>query len=277
MRSALATILAFCVLCGSVGPAAAADSTLTAPERQIPDVRPFESAHFGLAGTVKLDGVTIDILGEGDLSMPDRQRSSFKFGPFTVEVVMVGDAVYTRTRFERTWSRQFVPQPVMVGPISSGEITRLERDVQLVGREAVGDVLTEHYTATLDFQRIVEPLIGAVSDADARRALQSLSGSVDVWVGSDDRMIRQERLVLSLTLPALEPQGDVVPTVVDLTIGYSRLNDPVSIEAPSRNDPTPLRSPQPGVTPVFGPAGSGTAPTGRQTAPARAPAQVPSR
>ena len=75
--------------------AIAAAEIAAAPSAQVPNVRPFRSAHFDLAGTVKLEGITVVVLGDGDLAPLDRQRSSFKFGPFTVEIVMVGDQIYT--------------------------------------------------------------------------------------------------------------------------------------------------------------------------------------
>jgi len=106
MRATLAALLAWCVLIESVLPALASEPAVGGPEPQAPDIQPFKSAHFGLAGAVKLDGVTIDVLGEGDIAPPDRQRSAFKFGPLTAEVIVIGDAVYTRTRFDRRWSRQ---------------------------------------------------------------------------------------------------------------------------------------------------------------------------
>ena len=307
MRSAMLAVLAACLLLGSAGPGFAAEPTvddavaldaaedadgraidatedaagraidatevLLAPSAQVPNIRPFRSAHFDLAGTVKLEGITIDVLGDGDLVPPDRQRSAFKFGPFTVEIVMVGDQIYTRSRFERTWSRQFAPAPAAIGPFSSPELSRLERNVRLVGSDVMDGVRTEHYTATIDFRDALGPLIGAVPDPEARAALETLTGSIDVWVGASDRVIRQERLILSITLPAFEPEGDPVAATVDLTIAYSRIDEAVSIGEPQRNDPTPLRTPRPNVTPVDGPPGSPAGPRG----PARAPAQVPGR
>ncbi len=274
MRSTLAALLASCVLLESVLPALASEPAVGGPEPQAPDIQPFKSAHFGLAGTVKLDGVTIDVLGEGDIAPPDRQRSAFKFGPLTAEVIVIGDAVYTRTRFDRRWSRQFTPQSVVVGPFSSAETTRQQRDVQLVGSEPVGGVMADHYSASIDFKAVVEPLLGTVTDPTARRALETLQGSTDVWVGTQDRMIRQERIIMSLMLPPLEPDGDEASATIDLTIAYTRLNEPVSIQEPARNDSSPLRTPQPNVTPLSGPV---SAPTPRQPAPGRAPVQIPGR
>src|ERR1700754_2424367 len=98
MHRLIAAVVALTLLFGA-GPVAFAADALEAPAAQSPDIRPFTSAHFGLAGTAKMDGITVDILGEGDLATPDKQRSSFKFGPFTAEVVMVGDNVFTRSRF----------------------------------------------------------------------------------------------------------------------------------------------------------------------------------
>jgi hypothetical protein len=288
MHRLIAAVVVLTLLVG-VGKTVHAADVLEAPSAQEPDIRPFTSAHFGLAGTARMDGITVDILGEGDLVVPDKQRSTFKFGPFTAEVVMIGDSVFTRSRFEPRWSRQGSPQPLGIGPISATETTRLGRDVRLVGNEQVAGVATEHYTSTLDLSPLLEPLLPSVTDRDVRAALASLNGTVDVWVGAEDRMVRQERLVLSIRLPSIEPGGDPIMATVDLTIGYSNLNQPIDIREPSRNDTSPLTSPQPGVAPVVGPAGapasstgpapgaSGPAPTAPSRGPVQAPAQVPRR
>ena len=272
MRRILAAVVVLSLLPASAAPAVASEALVGAPAWQVPDVRPFRSAHFGLAGTAKYDGITVDVLGEGDLALPDRQRSAFKFGPFTVELVQVGDAVYTRTRFEQTWSRQLVPEPISIGPISSSELTSIERNVRLIGRESVGEVATDHYTAALDLRSTPQARL-AQAEPTVRRALESLQASVDVWIGAADRMVRQERIVLSLMLPSIEPGGEDVPATLDLTIAYSRLNEAVSIEQPMRTDPSPIQNPRPAITPVSGPHGSPTA----GAAPARAPVQIPAR
>jgi len=288
MHRLIAAMVALTLLLGSVPPAHAADAS-EAPLAQPPDIRSFTSAHFGLAGTVKMDGVTVDILGEGDLGVPDLQRSAFKFGPFTAEVVMIGDTVFTRSRFEPRWSRQSAPQPVAIGPISASETTRLGRDARLVGTEQVAGVATEHHSSTLDLSPLLEPILPAVSDRDIRDALASLKGTVDVWVGVQDRMVRQERLVLSIQLPSIEPNGDPTMATVDMTIAYSNLNQPVDIHEPARNDSSPLTTPRPNVLPITGSAGApatstGPAPSTGSPAtgapsgqPVQAPAQIPRR
>jgi hypothetical protein len=286
MPRLIAALVALTLFLGA-GPAAFAADALEAPLAQAPEIRPFTSAHFGLAGSARVDGITVDILGEGDLATPDRQKSSFKFGPFTAEVVMIDNTVYTRSRFEPRWSRQTAPEAVAIGPISGSEATRLGRDVRLVGTEQIAGVATEHYTSTLDLRELLEPLTPEIPDREIRDALASLNGTVDVWVGAQDRMVRQERLVLSAQLPSIEPGGDKRTATGDLTVGYSNLNQPVDIHEPARTDTSPLTAPRPNVLPVVGPAGSPANSTGpapstgtpsRQqpsSAPVQAPAQIP--
>src|SRR3954462_8004471 len=168
MHRLFATTAALMLVLGLARTALAAEAPDSAPSSQGPDIRPFTSAHFGLVGNVKVDGVTVDVLGEGDLAPPDRQRSSFKFGPFTAEVIMVGGTVYTRTRFDPRWSRQVTPEPITLGPISGGETTRLGRDVRLVGSEQVNGETTQHYTSTLDLAPLIEPLLPEIPDRDVR-------------------------------------------------------------------------------------------------------------
>ena len=224
MHRVIAAVAALALILG-LAPAVAA-SPESAPSAQAPEIQPFTSAHFGMSGTAKIDGVTVDILGEGDLAPPDRQRSSFKFGPFTAEVIMVGSTVYTRTRFEPRWSRQVSPQPVDIGPLSGSELTQLGADTRFIGNEQVNGVTTRHYTSALDLSPLLEPLLPAVSDRDVRAALRSLNGTVDVWIGAEDQMLRQERLILSVNLPSIEPNGDPMTGTIDLTIAYSRLTSP---------------------------------------------------
>jgi hypothetical protein len=290
MYRLIAAVVALTLLVGA-SPAAFAADALEAPLAQAPEIRPFTSAHFGLAGSAKVDGITVDIIGEGDLALPDKQKSTFKFGPFTAEVVMIGNTVFTRSRFEPRWTRQSAPDAVAIGPVSGSETTRLGRDVRLIGTEQVAGVATEHYASTLDLRELIDPIVPEIPDRDIRDALSSLNGTVDIWVGAQDRMVRQERLVLSAQLPSIEPGGDRMTATVDLTIGYSNLNQPVDIREPVRTDTSPLISPHPNVQPVFGPAGSpasstgpapstGTPAGGRPATqpsgpPVQAPAQVP--
>ena len=285
MHRLFAATVALTLVLGLARAAFAAEAPDGGPSAQAPDIQPFSSAHFGLVGNVKVDGVTVDVLGEGDLAPPDRQRSSFKFGPFTAEVIMVGNSVFTRTRFDPRWSRQATPEPITVGPISAGDAARLGSDVHLVGTEQVNGVATQHYSSTLDLSSIVEPLLPEITDRDARAALASLKGTVDVWVGADDRMLRRERLILGVDLPPLEPNGDPARGTLDLTIAYSKLNEPVRIVEPSRTDSSPLTTPRPDFQPMTGPPGSSTSaqpgspgsPAQPTRPPAQAPAQVPRR
>jgi hypothetical protein len=266
MHRLLAAIVSLTLLLGVGRVALAAESPTGRPSAQAPEIRPFSTAHFGMSGTARVDGVTVEILGEGDLAPPDRQRSSFKFGPFTAEVIMVGTTVYTRTRFEPRWSREVSPQPIDIGPLSGSELTQIGSDARLVGTEVVSGVQTQHYTSALDLSPLLEPLLPAVSDRDVQAALRSLNGTVDVWVGTEDRMLRQERMILSANLPSIEPDGDPMTGTIDLTIGYSKLNEPVDIREPSRTDTSPLISPRPDIVPVTGPPGSSS--TSRSTTPA---------
>ncbi len=271
MHRLFAATVALALFLGVGRVALAAEIAESAPTEQTPEIRPFTSAHFGLVGTVKVDGVTVDVLGEGDLAPPDRQKSSFKFGPLTAEVVMVGNSVYTRTRFDPRWTRQSAPEPIGIGPISASEATQIAKDTRLVGNERLGDVATQHYTSTLDLSPLIEPLLPEISDRDARAALATLKGTVDV---------------------SIEPGGDPMPGAIDLTIAYSKLNEPVRIVEPARTDTSPLITPRPNVAPVTGapgssttgapPAAPGAAPStgGPSTTgqpPAQAPAQIPRR
>ena len=101
-------------------------------------------------------------------------------------------------------------------------------------RPAVRDGATLDEEAQLLRQGLAAERQGRFSDA--RAALSTLKGTVDVWVGVQDRMVRQERIIMTVRLPSIEPGGDPMTGAVDLTIAYSKLNEPVDIRDPARND-----------------------------------------
>ncbi|MCC6475380.1 MAG: hypothetical protein IT514_16735, partial [Burkholderiales bacterium] len=52
MRSALAAFLSLFILFGSVAPARASETDPASSVEQVPDIRPFSTAHFEMAGTL---------------------------------------------------------------------------------------------------------------------------------------------------------------------------------------------------------------------------------
>lgn len=204
-----------------------------------PDIAAFQSAQFDLKGFIKVDGITVDVSGQGSLAPPDRSSGTYKIGPITVESITIGSNVYIRTRFDPQWEGQEAPSelPTSVGPIASSELLPKGPYV-LQAQERVEGRLTTKWSSELDLSLLLA-LSELAPDADenVRNTLRSIKANLEVWVGNDDRQLYKERLVITFTVPAIEPQGDPLPGVVDMTVQYSKHNQPVNIQAPTQDRP----------------------------------------
>jgi ribosomal protein L12E/L44/L45/RPP1/RPP2 len=125
------------------------------------------------------------------------------------------------------------------------------KDPTVVGTESVGGVDTEHVSAQLDVNALLDDVDGLLAKfhdkipagaagagqipdklpADTRQKIVSAvkSAKVDVWTGKDDKTLRKLALALSI-----EPtSGSLKSATVDLSVEIDDLNAPQTIEAPS--------------------------------------------
>jgi hypothetical protein len=204
-----------------------------------PDIATFQSARFSLAGFVKLDGITVDVTGQGSLATPDKSAATYKLGPITLETVTLGDQFFARTRFDPEWEVQNTPPDfsTSIGPIVHSDVLP-KGPYSLQGQERVDGKLTTRWSTELN-----TGLLAALSELSptdepaVRDALKSLKATLDVWVGNDDQQLYKERILITLMVPPIEPQGDPLPGTIDMTLQYSAHNQPVSIEAPVSDRP----------------------------------------
>lgn len=207
-----------------------------------PEIQPFQSARFDLRGFVKIDGITVDLTGEGAMAPPDRSSGTYKIGPFTLETVAIQPAVFFRTRFDPEWTSDTAPSelPFYVGPAALAEFVP-KGGYSVIGQERIDGKLTTHWSTDLDLSVLLS-LAELTSDVDAevRDAIRSVRATLEVWVANDDRMIDRERVLLTWITPAIEPNGEPLPSSFDVTMNYTRHNQPVSIEPPA---PSPSRRP----------------------------------
>lgn len=100
------------------------------------------------------------------------------------------------------------------------------RDVKSEGTETVGGVETDHLSATLDAQAMLNELgsaTGGAARVSKSEAARVKGSTVDVWVGKDDHVVR--RIDAELVLPARARFG--------LEMRLSDINKPQQIEAPA--------------------------------------------
>ena len=212
--------------------------TLAGPADQkggdAPDIAAFRSAKFNLTGFFKVDGITVDVSGQGSLAPPEKSAGTYKFGPITLEMVTLGDQLYARSRFDPQWEVQEAPSgfPITAGPIVHSDVLP-KGPYSIQGQERVDGKLTTKWSTDLDLDMLLALSELSPTDEPAvRDALRSLKATLDVWVGNDDRQLYKERILFTFTVPPIEPQGDPLPGTIDMTIQYSAQNQPVTIEAP---------------------------------------------
>ena len=130
------------------------------------------------------------------------------------------------------------------------------KDPKVEGTESVGGVETEHVTAQLDVPALLDDVDAMLAEiekrglggasarqvpdrlpADTRAQIEEAfeSGTVDVWTGTDDHILRRLAVDLRVELP----EEDDGPSSVDLSLIFTltEVNEPQTIEAPATSRP----------------------------------------
>ena len=116
-------------------------------------------------------------------------------------------------------------------PVSQGKLkvavhpATWVRDVKSEGTESVGGVQTEHLSASVDPQAILND-VGQIAGGGAKSAAKPVApkkATFDVWVGKDDHVLR--RLTAEFVLPGRAR--------FDLEVRLSDINKPQQIKAPA--------------------------------------------
>ena len=125
-----------------------------------------------------------------------------------------------------------------VGPIAHADVLP-KGPYSLKAQERVDGKLTTRWSSELDLGLLLALSELSPTDEPAvRDALKSLKGTLDVWVGNDDRQLYKEQIIFTFTVPAIEQGGDPLPGTIDMAIQYSAHDQPVSIQAPIMDRPT---------------------------------------
>jgi len=184
------------------------------------------SAHFALEqqnGSIELTSGVQVANAEGDVLKPDRLQMKFtlRLGGFAAEaqLIAVGSELYLTNPLTGQWQR--APAATTAPRVLDQErgVSSLLRKVtepQKLGNETLDGSQTHHVKGRVPGRAFAD-LTGSQASAE------SVSG--DVWIGTDDFLVRQVRLEGPVGA------GDSAATV--RTLKFSRFNQPVSIERPS--------------------------------------------
>lgn len=121
-------------------------------------------------------------------------------------------------------------------PAAQASLLPQSEDVKKVGAETVDGVRTTHYAGTVDVAELLRQQMpkSAMDAARRKKAIEQYGQlgvrklRLDIWIGPDDRTVKfRER--------AQAAQGPL-----DLTIWFSDVNKPVTVQAPPASDTVDL-------------------------------------
>ncbi|HEY6780491.1 MAG TPA: hypothetical protein VI111_06010 [Thermoleophilaceae bacterium] len=175
--------------------------------------------------------------GPDDLPKLDVQIHSDGFGSkFDVGFVSTGDKAYIvsdDTGYQlpdAAWSQAAQARATQTGAaatpaLPSFDPTHWVKSAKVEGSEQLDGVETQHVSATLDTAAALRELgqLGTGADLDAQAAKQIDRAELDVWVGSDDKLLRRVDV-------ALAGQG----VEMNFQARLSEVNDPQTIDAPDK-------------------------------------------
>lgn len=170
--------------------------------------------HFVMDSRTTISGRTIVSRGEGDMVFPDRVRMTTQnytdAQPVPVEVIVVSGRTYTRSAATgEVWksSGTGVSAP---DPQSITSLLDFARSSRNFGEESLsGNRKTYHIQLDVDASLAADEAKKQNTDPALIQALESTRNSsvtVDLWIGTNDLLIYQERVMISNTASDLKSE-----------------------------------------------------------------------
>ncbi|HUS14559.1 MAG TPA: hypothetical protein VM536_06015 [Chloroflexia bacterium] len=261
LRWILALALVAGALAATVQPAAA--------QTGFPAFKQPSSAHFDIAGIISIFGSDVAFRGGGSLSGADAETSITIAGaagstPVTVQLIQVGGKTYLNSG--SGWqvmdtaqaAGQMTPGLPGMNTMSPADALRLinaASNVRSLGPATVGNTATTQYQADIDVAKLLSMM--GPADPSTEAVLKNAGMSLFLWIGDADQYLHQERIVLTLKMPADPAAGTPELNLSeDLTITFRDFDTAITITAPPNATPiTPGGSVLP---PIPSPGGAGT-------------------
>lgn len=232
--------LAFLVL-GAYAPAQAA------PPR-LPSYTPFKTAHITSAVISELFGTQDVVIGYGDLDVPERVHFTQQYPdePETAdEIFIIGNALYQLDPLADVFDEiRGLPgvngtQGLEPGidPVIAAAIT----EVIELPNQTIDGVLCRHFRFIVDSKALLTAVDGLAPD---QASVDALGAELEMWIGVADNVVRQQQQVIEFKDLSSDP-----PDVLRLiqVIGYSNINQPVTIVPPEIVPPPVPEVPPEGI------------------------------
>jgi hypothetical protein len=159
-----------------------------------------------------------------------------------LETIVLDDKAWTRVSTGK-WTKADVEStrrslPGGMDPLGMAAMLEDAVDITYIGEEVRDDQPMHHLRFTLDPEKAdLSALLGS-ADVPAEQTdqiFQDAAISVDTWLGTSDLIPRYQEMTIDLVLPgAMMGLGDAnLRLLMDLTMAFTAINQPVTIEAPA--------------------------------------------
>jgi hypothetical protein len=204
----------------------------------LPPVNNFATARFKLLTTVETTNQKSIVFGGGAVVLPDRTSTwiGSDESKDLIDIVQIGSTTYQRVG-GGPWQRRDDASVGMQAQPVSAQFNVLQANANAIlelGNEMVGDVPTAHYQVWLrgDKALALNGNMGEALPKDLRDLLKQTAFKFDLWVGTQDGFLHQQRI--ELMIPATKINRIPVPaTRISSLVTFFDINDPlISVNAP---------------------------------------------
>ncbi len=243
--------------------------TPTIPQ-QLAALTRLQSARCAFSGRSDDNGVITDFAGQGDAVRPDGLDLDLAINEEFLDVVVTGPQTFVRDNPEIPWT----PAGLAIlrrlhGVLSPLDLLNLEsiadrvRTIRSGGRVQFEGQDLQLYVLELELRTLPsgDPFIEPAQ-------FTPLAGTIELFVGPGDNLIRVARFQVELPPNRREQAGRVETAKLDVTLSCSELNSLFAISAPPEEEIAR-------TAPAAADGGVGALPPGARDSIAAAPAQVP--
>lgn len=191
--------------------------------------------------------------GEGALEIVDagarkvnmRMKLGMDVGgqKFAVETILVDGESWARLGEDQPWQKaesSAVAATTGIDPASLVDMVKDATKVEWIEETELNGERVHRLRYTMDpgkmdFSQILQSATGELPEETLQAMLEEMNVDAEVWLRASDLQMRQQRMLVTMTMPLPDDAGlgDVkILMTIDMTMAYSKINEPVVIEAP---------------------------------------------
>src|SRR5438876_6042291 len=232
-------------------------------------MKQLKSSHIDLQSTSNLQtsgattsttqNVNTQVKGSGDQQLPDQEQLNLTLNNTTnVAEILQGNKVYVKNSqgkwyvLDKNALQSTVGNPFSGFTIDQNSLLGLLQNIKLSdnGTQSLNGVGLRHITAELDktaLQQLLnsdpqmKSMLGQQNIDTVLNHTKTFLSTVDVWIDETNFYVHQSELKVNLdadTSSVGNGAPNTVKTALDLVVGLSKFNEPVTITPPTNATPT---------------------------------------